>query len=922
MRHTFGVLGPVLVRLGNGGYARLSGRQRAVLAMLAFHAGAVVPRDRLEAAVWDDPPPSAVANLQTYIAQLRRIPPVAERLLTVGSGYQLRAGADEVDLLAFREHVRRAQDEDDSIARAQWLERAIGLWRGRPAEDAPLAATMTATLNELEEQLAEARHCWAQARLALGLHVEVVTEMRAVVTEHPMRERAWELLIAALSQAGRRAEALAAYRQARAALVAELGIEPGPALRALHSAVLSGDIERPQPRRPICQLPAEIADFVGREDELDRIAALCATGEHAPAVVVLTGPPGVGKSTLAVTAAHRQRDAFPDGQLYLQLGGAIPRDPAALLAELLRALHAPSIPDSAEERATLYRSTVADRSMLIVLDDAADERQVIPLMPGTPRCAVLVTSRGPLPALPGACVVRLAVPSPDEAMALLERIAGRDRVRAEPAAAAEIVSSCGALPLAVRVAGARLATRPAWPLANLADRLTSARTLDELALGSQDVRTHFALSYEALAEDARRAFRMLGLSWLRCTAEWAVAALMDCPDQEAEQALETLTLAGLVATDDSGRYRVHDLLLAYARERAHADDHPARRAEALDRFTRECLRRLRDAAQDHPPAMIPPDSWTPTGPADGGWLHAERETLMTAIAMAEPPVAAGLGHHLAPFLAVSGFADEAVAVLNSLLTRAPGQAQLTGLLLADISLEQRRSAEARRIAQEIIADPGSPHIALYAMNALATCHLIDGDLDPARPLLDRAVAGFEALGDINGLVNALNNAAGVHVAAGEHRQAVATCRRGLAVATTRGLGDYAARLHRILGISLYTMGQVEEAIRHYEDNIAHSRELGWGPGVQITMRRLGEAYAALGRHDEAAAMLEHCRDLFTRTGDTYGQALTAYTLGDLRLAQNRVEEAREHFMRCHRLSGDARLRARALQRAQEGLADR
>ncbi|NUT38386.1 MAG: tetratricopeptide repeat protein, partial [Thermoactinospora sp.] len=552
--------------------------------------------------------------------------------------------------------------------------------------------------------------------------------------------------------------------------------------------------------------------------------------------------------------------------------------------------------------------------------DAADERQVIPLVPGTPRCAVLVTSRGPLPALPGAQVVRLAVPSPDEAMALLERIAGAERVRAEPGAAAEIVGSCGALPLAIRVAGARLATRPAWPLATLADRLTSTRTLDELALGGHDVRAHFAVSYEALPGNARLAFRLLGLSRLRGTAEWAVAALMDCPDAEAEQALETLTLAGLVSADDNGRYRVHDLLLAYARERAHAEDDRALQAEAVERFARASLARLRDAAQDHPPAMIPPDSWTPTGGADAAWLHAERETLMVAARVARPPVAAELAHHLSPFLVVSGFADEAVALLDDVARRAPAQRQATGLLLADIALEHRRTGEARTIAQAILTDPGSTHLALYAMTVLAGCHLIDGDLEPARPLLDRAIAGFEVAGDTHGLVNALNTAASVHVAAVEHRQAIATCRRGLAAATTRGLGDYAARLHRNLGISLYTMGQVEEAIGHYEDSIALSRELGWGPGVQITMRRLGEAYAVLGRHEEAWVMLDHCQDLFARAGDGYGQALTAYTLGDLCLVQGRVEEAREHFMRSRQLTSDTELRARALRRAQECLA--
>ncbi|MFI7438837.1 AfsR/SARP family transcriptional regulator [Nonomuraea indica] len=922
MHHRFGLLGPVLVRLDDGGYARLSGRQRSVLAVLLLHANTPVTRGRLEAAVWDSPPASAVANLQTYVAQLRRIEPVAGRLVTRGSGYVLEVAPDEVDLLAFQDEVRQARLEAEPAARADRLRRAIDLWRGHAAEDAPLSAVASAQLAELEDQLDEARCEWAEAGLAAGRHADVVGELRAMLAEHPIRERGWELLILALSRAGRRAEALAAYRQARAALVSELGIEPGPALRRLQSDVLSGEL--PPPSRSICQLPADIGDFVGREAELARLSALCSPGAPVPPVVVITGPPGVGKSTLALHAAHRFRPAFPDGQLYLRLGVPTPRTPAALLAELLRALNAHVIPESVEERATLYRSLVADRSMLIVLEDAADEQQVVPLLPGTPRSAVIVTSRGPLPALPGASVVPLAVPSPEEARRLLEGIVGEARVRADLDAATSILHACGLLPLAIRVAGARLATRPGWPLRVLADRLSSAGALDELSIRDQDVRAHFAVSYAALPGSARRAFRLLGLAGLRSAAEWAVAALMGGSLREAEQALERLTLAGLVTADESGqsgqsRYRMHDLLVAYARERAYAEESPAERHAAVARFTGECLLLLREAAQEYPPPMIPPTPWTATRRLTGSWrdwLHAERATLITAVGLAEPRTAAGIAHHLSPFLVVNGFADEAIGLLEQVARRSPDQrtALLTGLVLADIALEHRRLSDARAMLEDLArrsSTAADRHAALYVTTGFGICHLLEGDPETARPLITRAIAGFHARGDPGGLVNALITAAGIRMTTGEHGEAISVCRRGLALTGERRYGDYTVRFHRILGISLYEMGRTEEAIHHYEESIGLSRELGWGPGEQITLRRLGEAYGRLGRFEEATAVLARCREMFAATGDAYGEALTAYTLGEVTLAQGRPDEARSFFVRCHTLTDEPALRARA-----------
>ncbi|MFG1957817.1 BTAD domain-containing putative transcriptional regulator [Nonomuraea sp. NPDC049028] len=921
----FGVLGPVRARHATGRHIRLSGRQRAVLATVLLNVNTTVSRDRLIAAVWDDPPPSAVANLQTYVAQLRRALQPEARLHTSGAGYLFEAAPDELDLLLFEDEVRRARVESDPAAAARRLEHALALWRGRPAEDASLGNAMTPRLTELEERLADVRADWADLRLQLGMHDEVIGALRVFVAEQPLRERAWQQLMLALARSGRRAEALETYRQARETLVTELGIEPGPELRLLQAAVLSGtpSANRPEQRGAICQLPADIADFVGRSEELTAITTLLRP-EITPTalpIVTVTGPPGVGKSTLAVRAAHLLREDFPDGQLYLRLSGAspAPQEPGALLAELLRALRVEgdSIPDTVAERAALYRSLLADKAVLVVLDDAADGLQVAPLLPGTPRCAVLVTSRGPLIALPGAVAVSLGVPPEREARELLESVAGGSRVRDEPDAARAILHACGRLPLAVRIAGARLAARPAWSLKDLAARLAvTGAPLDELALGGQNVRAHFVASYEVLSAPARRAFRLLGLAGLESAADWSVAALMGVPRREAESAVETLALAGLVTAnevDESGqpRYRMHDLLRAFARERAEAEESPAGRAAALLGFVEECLARVRAAALEYPPPMRPPmDSVPPpveSARVDGGWqrawLHAERKTLADAVALAEPVTAAELAQRLAPFLVAHGFFAEAIGLLENVAERTGDThtTMLIRLVRADILTDRRRTALAEpelRLLIDYFEGVGDRHAVAYALATLAICELISGRHESALTLVTRSLPLFEAYGDTNGLISALVTTSGIHLDRAEYDLAIATCRRGLELAADPRFADFAIRFRRVLGIAHFELGEVETAIGHYEASIEASRELGWGTGERMALRRLGQAYSELGRYELAATTLDRCAAMFAQAGDGHGQGMTFYARGEVSLKQDRPDEALHYFRLC------------------------
>jgi DNA-binding SARP family transcriptional activator/energy-coupling factor transporter ATP-binding protein EcfA2 len=971
-RVTFAALGPLQVRHA-GGFVRLTGKQRAVLGALLLDADTVLPRDRLVTALWDVPPRSAVANVQTYVWGLRRALSAAEpecgaRLETQGHGYVLHTDRDQVDLLVFADAVGRGRREaarGDLAAAARELGRAVALWRGRPLEDVELAGAMAPRLTELDEQLVQARADWIDLRLSLGDHDRLIGELGAAADLHPLRERTWEQLILALYRAGRQGEALHAYQRARSVLVDELGIDPGPELRRLHVAVLNSDPSLDPPPvtakppaggsawpNPVRQLPADIADFVGRSTETALLSGPIgdtAGSGQAPKIMAIFGAPGVGKSTLATHVAHLLRPAFPDGQLYVRLGGASrsPRDPLGVLGELLPALgvDGSAIPEALEERAALYRSRLADRAFLVVLDDAADEEQVRPLIPGTPRSAVLVTSRGRLSGLAGARLVGLDVPGEQEAVEFLGRMAGGERMCADPEAARSILRSCGRLPLAIRIVGARLAARPAWPLRDFADRLENARhRLDELALGQQDVRANFAVSYETLSPDARRAFRLLGLADQESTARWAVAALTGESQTAADQALEALVIAGLLTSTEADaagqpRYRLHDLLMVFAYERAEAEESTEQRRTALLRFLDECL--VRTSAATLPLASAfapPPESAPPDRPRDtaavarqdvdapgrqrtrtqpGGdaldWLTAERRNLVAATNLAAAlgcaETAFTLAYRLTPFLELNGFYDDLTGVQETAIAAARQAGDELSvlrarLLLADGMVKRGRFHQALLEFQTLLADcdrVGDPHSAAYALTGCGFCRQVLGDLDRARTDIESAVRRFRTLGDDGGLLLAWTTFGSIHLECGDDDEAIAIFERGLELADQERNAVQKITLLRALGIAHYTKGQVQEAIEHYEHSLRLTRDLGFTMGEYKVLRRLGEAYGALGRFDEAVETLSRCLRLFARSGNPHGEALTAFTLGEVWARQGRQHEALRHFARCRDL---------------------
>ncbi|MFE7562502.1 BTAD domain-containing putative transcriptional regulator [Kitasatospora sp. NPDC057500] len=629
----FRILGPLEVWTDDGRRARTEGaKQELMLGTLLLNAGSVVPVARLIDAVWDDEPPAtAHRQIRNLAGLLRRKlaaahdgPPV---LLTDGPGYRIAPNGHQVDALAFAHRVsvaRRLAERGEPAAAVQEFRSALGLWRG-PVLDGlsgSLLAAGSVALNEL--RLTAWENC-LDLEAELGRHRQTVPELTALVAEHPLRDRFVTQLVRALHRAGRQADGLAAYRRFARQLADELGLDPGPELQLLHQELLkdgpAAQAARP-PRarqhlpRP-AQLPPALATFVGRRAELGALDGLTdpagSTGSAGSAVAagigVVTGGAGTGKTALAVHWAHQVRERFPDGQLHVNLRGYAfgpPLTPYEALARFLRALGTDreQIPGTIDESAALYRSLLADRRVLILLDNARNAEQVRPLLPGSAASLALVTSRDGLAGLTacdGARRLVLDVLPRSEAVELLARITGAHRTRAEPRAAAELAAACGHLPLALGIAAVRLAERPhrtlvehAAELRDAEDRLTALQ-IDGDATSA--VRVAFDLSYRALQPTAQRLFRLLGLAPGSCISTAAAAALSGSAPAETRPVLEHLAAAHLLDPAGPDRYRMHDLLRCYAAERAAAETRPDDRAAARERLRSWYLHHAEPAAR-------------------------------------------------------------------------------------------------------------------------------------------------------------------------------------------------------------------------------------------------------------------------------------------------------------------------------------
>jgi DNA-binding SARP family transcriptional activator/Flp pilus assembly protein TadD len=906
------VLGPLEVRV-DGRPVCLAPMEQALLVALLARANQVVTGDRLIGQLWHDPSSMPSRNaLHALVRRLRRA--IGEGIChTRGSGYLLSVEPGQLDLHRFETltgEAGQAVAAGDLPRAAAYLQAALALWRGPALAGVPAMPVTTAEAARLEDLHLAALEQRIEVELRLGRHAELAGELTRLVAEHPDREPFYNQLMLALYRSGRRSEALAVYRTLHRRLVDELGLEPGKAAKDLQRAILTGDpVLQPPGKAPDpppaaaapapagrvpYQLPASSPAFTGRRRELDLLGRLFTEGSPAETVVVaaIYGAAGIGKSALALAAGHRLRADFPGGQLYADLRGGTPglvaREPGEVLGRLLRSLGVEGrrIPSDLEDRSALYRSLMAGRRALVLLDNAADPAQVRPLLPGTPGGGVLVTSRQILPGLEGATHLHLGVLPPEDAVVLLSRLVGAQRVQAEPAAAAELARLCGYLPLALRIAGARLAGRPRWPLSVLIERLTEqCRRLDELVAGDLAVRSSFQVSYRGLSTtpagsaDQARAFRLLSLLDGPDVGVPAAAALLDRPPVAVEAALERLVDAHLLETPAPGRYRFHDLLRLFARERAAEEEPEQQRTAALVRALGWYL-----AGAERANRLLCPGEPVPedTGPHPGleafdgrdaalAWLERERVNLLAAaeqLARVPDDLAGRLwrfAEALFCFLDLRGYWSELERVCELAL------------------------AGARRRGDRL----GQAH----AHRGLAALAWRRYRLGEALGHLRRSLALFRETGDVRGRARSLNSLGLVRCEQHRYEDAVACYRRALPLFGQAGDRRGEGQAHNNLGEAYRRLGRRDQALDHLGKDLAICRELGDRRGEAITCCNLGEVQRDLGRHGEALDWYRRSLAICHELEDHRGQGINLAGIGDVCLKAGRFEEATGHLRR-------------------------
>jgi DNA-binding SARP family transcriptional activator/tetratricopeptide (TPR) repeat protein len=956
----FGVLGPLHAQIA-GREVRLGGpRQAKVLAALLLDANNLVAMDRLVAVMWDGrAPATAVRQVQDAVSGLRRnlagCGAPGSLISTRRGGYLIRLVPDQLDLLEF-DHERHLADRHTApFETAAALRQALACWRGNALVDISSRVLELDAARLNDQRVATHAQCLG-FELELGRHREVVEELTALARARPYDEQVAEHLMVALCRCRRQGEALQVYARLRQTLAEELGVDPTPQIQALHRRILvadpalaavvpaSGSPDTPPESpdaasteavtaMPVRQLPLDVPDFVGRADALAELARLLDGSTPYP-VTVIVGGPGVGKSCLVVHAARRAAAAFPDGQLYLNLAATShePRDPAMMLAEALRALSisGSAIPDSLSERAALYRSLLAERRMLVVLDDAGRADQVLPLLPGADGCAVLITSRTLLTQLPGARHIDLDVLNPAEARELFTAIVGRRRVEREPPQADAILDCCGNLPLAIRIAGAKLTGRPAWSLRVLRERIEDeSRRLAELKIGNVSVRASVELSLRLLPADAVRALSLLGLLGAHTLPGWVIGPLLDRAD--AEEVLDTLVDASLVrltATDAIGqpRYRLHDLIRTCAVEIA-AGLPAAEKREAVTRVLSSWLDLVGRGADRLPSGLLvaapgsAPRRSLPGAVVDRllaepmRWFDAERDTLLGAVKLAVDwglhesawELAAGAvtyydhrclyqhwehGHRLA--LAAAEAAGNVQGV--SVLLRGLGQLHI-------YRDEFDAATRALESSFGLCQDGGDKRGEALSRAMLGTVSRVRGRYADAADQVEQALAIVVAEGDRHLEAQLACSMGVLRMAQDELDEAQSWFEQALHRA--RALDDE----HRVAVVLRRSSrlhdrrGDPAEALRCLGQALATFEDLADERCAAYTLLEIGRVYAGQQDRDRASPVLERAAGVFDRHGDREDEAACWQLIGDLDTAAGAGAHdlAREHHKRAQRL---------------------
>ena len=958
-RTVFNILGPVEVRGPRGDVRIPPGRQEVVLAALLLDSNRVVGTDQLVDLIWgDDPPETARTQVQICVSRLRRTISdggVEAPITTRAPGYVLNAPDQVLDVRLFGTRVTKARGlvrAGRSAEAADLLRSAVSLWRGPCLDGVPSEALRGRAL-QLDEERLIAMETYLQLELDLGRHHQLVGEISRLVHEHPLRERLRGHLMLALYRSGRQAEALEAYRTARALLLEELGLEPGEELKRLESAILTGDAslsatpEAPRrpadPSRPVGrepeeeaesgagaasaapprdrdphQLPADTADFVGDEGLIESITSLLAESgtRSAVGIAVVIGKPGIGKSTFATHVAHRlSAEHFPDGQLYCDLRGTglVAVSTRDVLGRFLRALGIPGpvLPDSLDERAEMYRTLLATRRVLVVLDDAASESQIRPLLPGTSTCAVIVTSRTRITGVPGARRIELDVLDADQAQELLGRIIGPQRVAAEREAAAALVRTVGGLPLALRIVAARLAARPHWSLASMVHRLANERNrLNELAHGEMTMRASLSLTHDGLGATEQRLLRLLSLAHGPALPGWLAGALLDDHRPYPSDLLEPLVdvqmldVAGVEHTGEF-RYRFHEIIRVFARELlvAHADEQE--RKAAVERMLGGWLA-LAELAHSriyggdytvlhgHARRWHPPAAYVDALLADPlEWMDQEQANLCHAVEHAAreglDELAWDLATTLVTLFEARGYLDqwERTHTLALEAVRRAGNLRGTAALLTSLGtlyLSRRQAAQSHaslRSALDLFDRLGDASGRAMCHRDLALLARFQGHDDQALELYARALRDFERGGDVVGRAIVLTQRAHIWMRRGRTAESHAQLEEALEVFRSVGYVGGQARALRRVGQVLVQRGEHERAAQTFCEVLHMVRESGDVIGEGHLLRDLGDAHVRMGRLDQARDLLERALAVREQIMDAGGAAVVRLDLARL-----------------------------------------